>query len=275
VSDDTDPWRDGEVRSVDVDAGVLLRVSRVRFSHTTLAAFHASGDGFTCAACEPAVDARQRFRSMRLGWSFTNARAFGYSISAEEGGRFTATIDIPRTSLGSDGNGVSATIDLRRYVHAWPRHGAIAVRAAGAASWGDEEALREFSASGNGPAGGGFDFDRDAIGLLRGFDRDAVTGTHAAVVNIDYRVPIARIDRGVGTLPVFFRVLHAAAFLDLGHAWTEAPRWSDRRTSVGAEIALDTVVGYALPLTLAAGVSWRHGPEARDTAVFARVGRAF
>ena len=81
----------------------------------------------------------------------------------------------------------------------------------------------------------------------------------------------------LGTLPVFFRALHAAAFLDVGHAWIDAPRWSDRRTSIGAEIALDSVVGYVLPLTVAAGVAWRHdGREGvRDAAVFARVGRAF
>jgi hypothetical protein len=277
VSDDTDPWREGDVRSVDVDAGAILRVSRVRFSHATFLALHAGQDGFQCSACEPAVDVRQRTRSVRLGWSFTNARSFGYSISAEEGGRFTATLDVPRTALGSDGNGLAATVDARRYFRAWPGHGAIALRGAAAASSGEDEALREFTAAGNGPVLDGFDFGHDAIGLLRGVDESDVVGTRAAVVNLDYRVPVARIDRGIGTLPVFFRAVHAAAFLDVGHAWTDAPRWSDRQSSIGAEIAVDTVVGFVVPVTFAAGVAWRHDGRdgTRDVAFFGRVGRAF
>jgi hypothetical protein len=277
ASDDTDPWRTGDVRSVDVDAGVLLRVSRIRFSHTTLLALHAGQDRFACGDCVPALDARQRIRSVRLGWTFSNARAFGYSISAEEGGRFTTTLDIPRTGLGADGNGVAAAVEGRRYLRAGPRHAALAVRGAAAASWGDEEVRRELTAAGNGPVSSGFDFGRDAIGLLRGFDEADVTGTRAAVMNVDYRVPVMRLDRGVGTAPVFFRAVHAAAFLDVGHAWTGTARWGDRRTSIGAEVGMDTVVGFAVPLTFAAGVAWRHDGQqgARGIAVFGRIGRAF
>ena len=37
-ADDTDPWRSGEVRVRELEAGMLLRISRMRFSHATVAA---------------------------------------------------------------------------------------------------------------------------------------------------------------------------------------------------------------------------------------------
>ena len=73
----------------------------------------------------------------------------------------------------------------------------------GASAWGDDAVRRLFSAGGGGPQSGGIGFDLDAIGLIRGFETDDVIGPRAAVVNADYRVPLAWIERGVGTWPLF------------------------------------------------------------------------
>jgi WD40-like Beta Propeller Repeat len=277
VSDDTDPWRDGEHRTKEADLGVLLPLSRVRFAHRTLASLHLSHETFDCLSCVPSVDVEQDVAALRFGWEFDNSRAFGYSISAEEGGRFSMTAEVPRSALGADGNGVSLTMDARRYWRVAPRHAVVALRAAAAGSWGDQETLRLFSAAGDGPQPGGFDFGLDAIGLLRGFDEDDVAGTRAATVNADYRVPLLRIDRGVGTVPIFFRSLHGAVFVDVGHAWMDTARWADVRTSIGAEISADTVLGFALPVTFSAGVAWRRDGDHGDRGfvTFVRIGRAF
>jgi outer membrane protein assembly factor BamA len=130
-----------------------------------------------------------------------------------------------------------------------------------------------FSASGNGPHVLAFDFGSDAVGLLRGLGEDEIAGTRAAVVNLDYRFPLARIDRGFGTLPAFARVVHGAVFVDAGHAWVERFHRSDITASIGAELSLDAVVGYVLPLTFTAGGAWVS--RGRGFAGFARIGRAF
>ena len=277
LGDDTDPWRDGEARTREADAGLLLRVPHVRFSHATFASFHRSVDALSCGTCDPAVDAAMDRSSLRFGWDGSSARAFGYSISPEDGGRLSTTVELTRRTLGADGNGVALTIDGRRYWTVWPRHGVVAVRAAGAASWGDRNAARIFSASGNGPQTAGFAFGTDAIGLLRGFAEDDVTGTRAATVNADYRFPLARIDRGVGTVPLFVRSIHAAAFADVGSAWTAAAVRARGRVSIGAELSVDTVLGFALPVTFTTGAAWRHGatPDERGFVGFTRIGRAF
>jgi outer membrane protein assembly factor BamA len=155
----------------------------------------------------------------------------------------------------------------------WPQHAVIAARAAGAASWGDVAARRLFSASGNGSRALAFDFDFDAVGLIRGLDDQDVFGTRAAVVNLDYRFPLVRIDRGVGTLPGFARVIHGAVFVDAGHGWQRDFQLEDAVVSAGAEVSLDAVIGYSFPISVSAGGAWVS--QGRGLSWFARIGRAF
>ena len=50
----------------------------------------------------------------------------------------------------------------------------------------------------------------------------------------------------------------------------------DASRSFGAEVSLDAVVGFVLPLTFTAGAAWRDVPGLeRGVAAFGRVGRAF
>jgi hypothetical protein len=257
--------------------GALFPMRRVRWSHATLAALNSSVDTADCPSCDPPAGGPATRRAIRVAWSLDAARGFGYSISDEEGTAATVTAEIIRSAFGSDGDGGAATLNLRRYLRVWPRHGVVALRAAAAASWGDEPVRRTFTAAGHGPQPGGFSFGGDAIGLLRGFDERDVLGTRAAVLNADYRLPLARIERGAGTLPLFLRTIHGAAFVDAGHAWSRTFRTRDVRMSAGAELSVDAVVGYALPLTFTAGAAWRVDGlrDERGFGAFVRVGRAF
>jgi hypothetical protein len=282
-SDDTDPWRDGTVRTREADTGLVLPWHRVRTSQSVLASVHAADDRFDCDRCvEPVTTAVTR-RSLRGGYVFGNAQQFGYSISAEEGTRAGVTAELSRATAEADrssavqGTGIALTADLRHYRRLGPRHAVLAVRGAAAGSWGADAADQIFSASGSGPQPGGFAFGVDAIGLLRGFGETAIRGTRAAVLNVDYRLPLMRIGRGVGTVPLFVRNLHGAVFADLGQAWTGAARWRDLSTSLGIEISTDAVIGFGLPMTFTAGTAIRRaGPSRdRDVVVFGRVGRAF
>jgi hypothetical protein len=277
LSDDTSPWREGRVRAREAEAGVLLPLRRVRSAQAFFGSLYGSTDRFGCDSCSPVVDEAIDRRSVRGGWRFTSARSYGFSISREEGTDAGVTIELTRRALGADGNAGAAAWDVRHYLPLAPRHGVFAARAAAATAWGDEPVRRRFSAGGAGPQPGGFRFGSDAVGLLRGFDEPDVAGRHAAVVNLDYRLPVLRVERGAGTWPVFLRVAHAALFVDAGHAWDDRFAPNDVRASLGAELSFDTVVGYAVPLTLSTGVAWRvRGPrDERGAVVFGRLGRAF
>jgi hypothetical protein len=183
-----------------------------------------------------------------------------------------------RRAFGGDGRGDAYTGELRGYLRAGGRHSVFAIRAAGGVATGDPRVRRFFTAGGPGPKDAPLDFDSDAVGLMRGFDTNDSPGSRIAVVNADYRWPIARIERGLGTWPFFLRTVHASIFLDAGQAWDRHFRWRDSRTATGGELSLDTVLLYSVPVTLTAGVAWRHdGSNAVDDgpAAFVRVGRAF
>jgi hypothetical protein len=277
ASDSVDDWRDGTVRSRELTAGALFPLRRVRWATTALTALHASRDVFDCPSCDPSLGRAATRSALQLGWIFSTAKSFGYSISAEQGGSAAVTTELTRRALGAGGDGGAATGDVRVYFRALPRHGVVAARAGGATSWGERPVRRVFNAAGPGPQSVGFDFGSGAIGLLRGFSASDLFGFHAAVVNMDYRFPLAWPQRGIGTLPVMLRNIHGAVFADVGHAWDESFHGGDVRRSFGAEISADTIMGYSFPLTLTAGAAWRDDPSGRRPgwAVFARTGRAF
>ena len=277
VSDDTDPWQDGEIRTREFNAGALFRVARVRWSQTVLSAISASEDVRSCESCSSPPDQRIQRGAIRLGWTFDNAKSYGYSVSRESGTALRVTWENAPEALGSDAANSAMTMEARAYAGLGPRHAAVAIRAAGATAWGDKSARRLFSASGSDAASSSFDFGRGAIGLLRGFESDTVAGNHAAVTNVDYRFPLQRIERGSGTIPLFLRTIHAAVFADAGNGWNDSFRWHDVRVSAGGELSIDTVVGFGLPLSFTAGVAWRHDPVGTQDgpAAFGRIGRAF
>ena len=224
VADDTDPWRDDTIRTVEANAGLLFPVRRVRWSQSFLAAIHSSTETLTCGSCPGAAEdtgeLRSLRRALRFGWIVDDARSYGYSISREDGWTMRVTTELTRAAFGADGDAEAATFDIRGYLPVVPEHGVIAVRFAVAASQGDPAVRRMFSASGTDPQTLTFDFGSDAVGLVRGLGSSDLLGTRAAVVNLDYRLPLKQIERGVGTLPIFARVAHGAVFVDAGHAWT-------------------------------------------------------
>ena len=131
---------------------------------------------------------------------------------------------------------------------------------------------------GNRPATRRFDFGRDAIGLLRGFDDDDVVGDARRRREPRPPLPAAGASSAaLGTWPVFLRTVHGAAVR--GRRPRVGPSRSTRRdvrTSIGAELSLDTVLGFVLPLTFTAappGARCRRSIAAR--AVFGRVGERF
>jgi hypothetical protein len=273
---ETRSWRSGEIRSREFSAGALLPVRRVRWSGTAMAAWFGSSDAVQCPACAEPIDARSRRGALRAGWRISNAKTYGYSISAEEGTSVTLTTELTRRALGADADANAIVADARYYLRVVPRHGVLAARVAAAASWGDVRLRRVFASGGSGPQPTGFSVDVDAIGLLRGFEASDSVGERAAVVNLDYRVPLAWVQRGIGTWPVFLRSVHAAAFVDAGHAWDQTFDRSQVRQSVGGELSFDAVLGSSFRMTIATGAAWRRdGDGSRDVVAFARIGRAF
>ena len=280
ASDDRSTFQEADYRDRTFDVSAFVRFRRVLRLQTLTTSLHVSDEIRDCAlgaGCpQPGRTGIDR-RAVRGGWLITTARSYGYSISPEDGFTAGGAVEATRAALGSSGDATTVTAQARGYPSFGLRHGVLAARAAVAASWGESLVVRRFGVGGAAaetPGG----FGRDAIGLLRGYAEDAAVGSHAAVINVDYRLPLAYIERGAGRWPFFLKALHAAAFVDAGHAWDRNFDPDDLKVTFGAELSMDTTLGFNLPLTFTAGVAWRHDGSGRlpeGAAVFGRIGRAF
>lgn len=264
---------DEEVR--EVFAGAVVPWRRVRIAQSWLVGADLNRRRLPASSGVP-----DRMRnSLRAGWAVNSSRFYGYSISPEDGLRTSATWEHVSPALGADGEAMSVTVDARAYLQGVARHHVLAIRAAGGTSTGDAGARRQFSLGGSAVPVAPFDFGRHALGLLRGVDIDAMTGPALAVANLDYRFPLAWIERGIRTWPLFLGNVHAAVFADVGTTGLALGSLAHPAASVGAELASDLVLAYSWKLSVTAGFAWTHDPSRPDRpnrpAVFVRTGYAF
>jgi hypothetical protein len=262
------------LRERQVEAGVLFPIRHVRVSHLAFFSMLSASDHYT----RPAGDFSRDRVAVRGAWATTTAHVYGYSVSPEGGVALGGTAEAVPSALGSFADAHAYTADVRAYLPGFAPHQVVAIRAAGGVSTGDPVLRRTFHLGGAAPAGGTIDFDRDAISLLRGFPADTFAGSHVALVNAEYRFPLARPQRGHGTWPFFIHTIHGAIFADAGHAWTRAFDADEVKTSFGAEISARIVAGFFLPLTITGGAAWGHDGSrtVSDRAtIYARVGYAF
>jgi hypothetical protein len=264
----------GTLRERQLEVGVQFPIVQTRQSQQLSASMIRAVDDYTL----PDRTLSRNRDAFRAAWGLRTAHTYGYSVSPEQGVSVGGTVEAVRKALGSSADATSVTADLRAYVPMTLPHHVLAARLALGTSSGDATVARTFRLGGPGPNSSVVDFGRDAFSLLRGFPFHQSSGSHVALVNLDYRFPITRPQRGAGTWPVFLHTLHASVFGDAGETWTESFRFDSIKTSVGGELSTDVVAGYFFPFTVAAGAAWGHDNAASrsDRATFyVRIGRAF
>lgn len=261
------------VREREVQAGVLFAAEHFRATHRALVSALAATD----RVIGPGEFVNGDRVALRVAASTITARTFNYSISQERGIAAGATLELGREALGASADATTGTVDVRAYLPLFGQHDVVAIRAGGGTTSGAPGVRRTFLLGGVDNAGDVINFSRDAIGLLRGFPSNTFAGSHVAVINADYRVPLARPERGAGTWPLFLHTVYATAFADIGHAWTGGFNTAEIKTSAGGELVFRLVAGYSLPLDLALGGAWgRDGATNHDrTQFYGRITRSF
>ncbi len=112
---------------------------------------------------------------------------------------------------------------------------------------------------------------------LRGYrgDEAGLRGASARVSSIEFRTPIADIDRHLMVPAVGINRLSAAAFFDIGGAWDEGRHRPARyQRGVGVELLAELKLLYALGLQARVGVA-RGLDEPKGTRAYLAVGRGF
>lgn len=194
--------------------------------------------------------------SLHLGWLYSNAEGYLWSVGQEKGFTVASTIDVSHPLLASDFVGYASTLALATYwPMPWLRHHVLALHASGGASGGN------FGGRGAFYVGGYVDLPIvDVIQnylvqgsvVLRGYPTIAEVGHYYGLFNAEYRFPIVNVDRGPSTLPLFLNRVSGAAFVDYGSAFDD-PTTAQFKTGVGAELWFDVALGYVLDFTFRAG----------------------
>jgi hypothetical protein len=204
----------------------------------------------------PSFPTRGLLGALHLGWAYSNATGFLWSVGSEHGFDLNATFDLSDHALASDFTGYAATFNFATYLRMpWLQHHVLALHAGGGASGGNAGGRGPFYVGGfqdiplvstvqNSLVQGGI--------VLRGYPVVAEIGHYFGLFNAEYRFPIVNIDRGLSTLPLFLNRITGAAFVDYGSAF-DKPEQAEFKTGVGGELWFDLSLGYILGFTFRAG----------------------
>jgi hypothetical protein len=204
----------------------------------------------------PHIPTQGMLGSLHLGWGYSNAESYLWSVSSERGISVGASLDLADPALASDFQGYAASVNVTSYhLMPWLRHHVLALHAGGGVGGGN---------SGNGGPFyvGGF-LDQPVTNVLqnlllqggvalRGYPLVEEVGSDYALFNAEYRFPIVNVDRGPSTLPVFLNRMSGNAFVDYGSAFDD-PDTAKFKTGVGGELWFDFTLGYVIGFTFRVG----------------------
>lgn len=208
------------------------------------------------------------FNGVRLGLEFNSAREYYDSISPADGARLTLQYSIQPDGMGNDQGSRSAQVDLRQYISLF-RPGVLAWRLALAQSWDDPYG---FTMGGLEGEAGGVLGKNHPFDLLRGFQADYDRGKGGYLFNLEYRLPLFKIEKAL--VPAFsLDRVYLNAFFDMGrltHKYYSQPL----AYSAGIETVLRLAFGGAAALDLSFGAAYGFGPE-KHYWLYLRTGRSF
>ena len=204
----------------------------------------------------PNIPGRSLLGTLHVGWGYSNAEGFLWSIGSESGFSVSTTLDIADPMLASDSTGYAAGFNFVTYHRMpWLRHHVLALHMAGGSSGGNNGAHQPFFV-------GGFtdvpvlNYVQTSLPqypiVLRGYPPIVEAGHYYGLFNAEYRFPILNVDRGPSTLPLFLERVTGTAFLDYGAAFDD-PKGASPKTGVGGELWFDMTLGYILGFTFRAG----------------------
>jgi outer membrane protein assembly factor BamA len=216
----------------------------------------------------------------------------GYSLSTLEGGFDAAGgvrsgmalnlgLDIADDATGSSESLYAASYRVRGYVPMpWAGEHVLAIASAGAIAAGTYPRRSLYYV-------GGYDLENtsflDTITSgafngafpLRGYPANSYSGSVYLLQNLEYRFPIADVDRGISTVPVYLRRIDGNLFLDFGGAFDKLDYQAlelfskgsllyspQMHTAVGAELWFGATIAYALDLQFRFGYAYGFSAEA-------------
>ena len=220
-----------------------------------------------------------RLSDFSVSVTYSTARAHSFQMGAVRGAtlfvraRTLNELSLPDTLAGLIGADRSVDDVIGRARLYLPISGpgyashVLALQASFGAARGPNAAAGHFEvggASGTSETASGLDlFGGGPIFLpVRGYDTFSRFGRYAWSASVEYRVPLALVNRGLGAWPIHFDRVFASVFGDAGNAWGpdlspsgfENPLRS-ALASVGAEVTAEVLTFYKVSMRFRGGVA--------------------
>lgn len=222
-----------------------------------------------------------RFARLNASLTFANARSWSNSISPEEGGVYSVNFYFEDPYVGSEYSSVWGSLSLTHYLeNPWVDRHVLAATVVGAYGQSSYRQRPLFAVGGIPRRDVVLDLINQNLGTnaaLRGFPYGSLfSGDVMIRGSVEYRLPLVDIQEGYSTLPIFFRSLHGALFFDgVAIADTFENLDEGQHYSVGGELRLSFVLGYALGATLRFGWGFGLGPDAGVNNWYLGIGPVF
>jgi outer membrane protein assembly factor BamA len=235
----------------------------------------------SCADDEvPTFPDQGRFTTVRLSLGVSNLRSYLGSISPEEGGSLELSLRAEHPRLGSSYRSLATVLSANYYLrNPWLARHVLALDLFAGHGRSSYRRRRLFSIGGlptRDPLLDLFTGRLSGAPALRGFPAIAFAGNSMVSAHAEYRLPIADLERGHETLPLYWRALHAALFLDTALV-ADKPRrlLRSRRASIGAELRVGLLFAHVIPTTIRIGYGNGLGRDRRRRNFFLVIGQSF
>lgn len=199
-----------------------------------------------------------------VGYSYTNAESTLYATGPEKGVTLGLGADYASPLTASEHTLYSILMRSTAYLlMPWARHHVVALGASAGASAGTYPRRGMFYTGGFAPSDVFDTFLSNTLQsafVLRGYEPRQFRGAQFALLNAEYRFPLLYPDRGLSTLPVYFKSLSATLFADYGGAFDALqfdPRLGALHLGLGGELWFRLHLGYFGNTTLRLG--WAKG----------------
>lgn len=216
-------------------------------------------DKYIAAGFAPLPEIRDQLLGLAI--SYDSSRRYARAISSSNGRQLRIVAET-NDLLDSDSSGQIYTLDWREFIDLPGEHVLTARLASG---WANENP-RPFRLGGSLP--NSLPSDPKAAALsptdaifnhrryaLRGYPEGLreLTDRRMGLIDVEWRFPLALVERGFMAPPVGLHRLHGKLFFNAGDAWRDNFSTRNLKRGVGAEFTSSLLLGYWLPINLRLG----------------------
>src|SRR6185312_3881762 len=176
-------------------------------------------------------------------WVYSSTRRYQYSISTESGRYLSLSLGVASKAFGSAHETFNASWKYSEWVpmpwgNRFLRNHVLWLNYSGGVAGGEAGHHNNFFLGGYPQQNllqSIYDFSRPGSASLRGYGFASQFGDQFHVLNVEYRFPIAWIQRGFQTFPLFLQRVHGRLFVDYGGAFSGAFSFDKLKVGVGGE----------------------------------------